>query len=29
MPDDMAAAVRRWREHRAGQYGLRLFGEER
>ena len=29
MPDGMAAAVRRWREHPAGQYGLRLFREER
>jgi glutathione S-transferase len=29
MPDDMAAAVLRWRSHPAGQFALRLFREER
>ena len=29
MPDDMAAAVLRWRSHPAGQFALLLFREER
>ena len=29
MPDDMAAAVLRWRSHPAGEFALRLFREER
>jgi glutathione S-transferase len=29
MPEDMAAAVLRWRSHPAGQFALRLFREER
>ena len=29
MPEDMAAAVQRWRSHPAGQFALRLFREER
>jgi glutathione S-transferase len=29
LPDDMAAAVLRWRAHPAGQFALRLFREER
>lgn len=29
LPDDMAAAVRGWREHPAGQVGMRMFREER
>ncbi|MDQ3675345.1 MAG: glutathione S-transferase N-terminal domain-containing protein [Actinomycetota bacterium] len=29
LPDEMAAAVRGWREHPAGRFALRLFREER
>jgi glutathione S-transferase len=29
LPDDMAAAVRGWREHPAGAFALRMFREER
>jgi glutathione S-transferase len=29
LPDDMAAAVERWRAHPAGQFALRLFRDER
>jgi len=29
LPDDMAAAVLAWRAHPAGEFGLRLFREER
>jgi glutathione S-transferase len=29
LPEDMAAAVLRWRSHPAGQFALRLFREER
>ena len=29
MPDDMAAAVLRWRSHPAGKFALRLFRDER
>lgn len=29
MPDEMAAAVLRWRSHPAGAFGLRLYEEER